>query len=99
MLVRITHSRYEFIVQILIFIGAVLYTAYIGTKLNFEDIRDGVQHINWERNCYILGIIVIGIGLFLKYQHLPYAYAVLLTGIGVMFISYFLGMFSKNDDA
>ena len=52
----------------------------------------------WERIIYAVGAGLIIIGLILKYNRLPYAQYCLLMGIGVLFVSYIVGFFSKEKD-
>jgi hypothetical protein len=98
MLVRIAHLPYQLEIKIVLLAIAMLYSGYKGVKWQIADKANGAKGINLERNSYLLGIILIGIGLFLKYQHWSYSSAFLLSGMGVMALYYILPMFSSDDD-
>lgn len=98
MIARIAHVPYRLEINMVLILLAVMWSVNLGLKINREDNQEGILKFNWERNAFILGVILVGIGVILKSQHFPYATLCLLSGIGSAMVSYLLGMFSKNQD-
>lgn len=98
MLLRLLHLPYQLEIKIALLAIAVLYIFFKGIQWHLGDQSQGKTGINWERNSYILGIILIAIGLFFKYQYWPYAKEFLLSGMGVMVLYYVVPLFSKGDE-
>ena len=98
MLLRTLHLSDQLEIKFVLLAIAVLYSVYKGIRWHRADKANGVKGINWERNIFLMGIILIASGLILKYQHGSYSSNFLITGMGMFALYYFGSMFLKGDD-
>jgi hypothetical protein len=55
-----------------------------------------VKEINWERFFYVIGAVLVFVGIILKYKYLPNARYFLIGGLVVLAGSYIIGFFSEK---
>ncbi|MDB0037750.1 hypothetical protein N9F08_00130 [bacterium] len=99
-ILSITHAPYQLEFRTGILVIAAVYLCYRGVKW-YQKARKsqqkGVKRISIERASYIVGAILIGIGLLFKIQHWPYSRTMLYLGMGLMILNFFLSLFTKEE--
>ncbi|PHR17414.1 MAG: hypothetical protein COA38_20840 [Fluviicola sp.] len=97
-ILRITHAPYQSEIRIGILIIVFIYSVYRSIRWYRKEKSSGEIRFNLGRSSYVLGASLIVIGLLFKYLHWPSASIILLSGVGLMLLNFFLSMFSKNKD-
>ncbi|MCJ8288153.1 MAG: hypothetical protein HRT58_02390 [Crocinitomicaceae bacterium] len=85
-------------ISIALVVLALLYCGFHAYTWYRSDKTDGVKKFNFGRFTYVLGFSLIGIGMVLKIQHIPYASECLLYGLVVSASSFMIVMFSKDSN-
>ena len=96
-LARILHVPYRSEIRITIFAIGLIYTGYHGFIWYQKDKKVGAKKFDLERTSFIVGLGLVGVGLFLKFRHWPYASTFLIAGLAVSAIYFLASAFKKED--
>ena len=95
-LVRTFHLPFASEVHLICIIIGLGYSIYLLVGW-LPNLKSDSGKLRWDRVAFLAGAICVGIGAILKMIHWPFASEFLWTGLGLGFIHFFWGMFTKDE--
>lgn len=94
-LLRITYAPFQQVYGVVALIVGFAYLGYCMLKWFRQDANG--RRRKFKFNSYVLGGSLIGLGFLFKYLRWPSASIIILLGMGLMFLSFFISMFSNKN--